>query len=129
VWAGTEVPIKTLEQRMDEDNVNWDMTATGFGMRGATLPVIVERFEGGCIGESDSTKLTMRLDLVEMYNRKAPKARKVFNHNPESMLWSVVHRMPMTEDCEAVGKPGKLLVSTLSSSTALCLTACAVIGL
>lgn len=52
-----------------------------------------------------------------MYARKAPDARKVFNHSPESLVWSVAHRMAMAEDCEAAGKPGKLIVST----TAICL--------
>lgn len=46
-----------------------------------------------------------------MYERKAPDARRVFNYNPESFVWSVAHRMPTEEDCEAAGKPGKLLVS------------------
>lgn len=46
VWSGTEVPIKTMEQRMDADGIDWDMTAVGFGIRGATLEPIVERLEG-----------------------------------------------------------------------------------
>lgn len=45
-----------------------------------------------------------------MYERNAPKARKVFNYNPESLVWSVEHRLPLKEDCAAAGKPGKLLV-------------------
>lgn len=31
---------------MDQSGVNWDVTAVGFGIRGATLEPIVERFEG-----------------------------------------------------------------------------------
>lgn len=45
-----------------------------------------------------------------MFKRKIPKAYTVFNYNPESFLWSVQHRLPMKEDCAAVGKPGKMLV-------------------
>lgn len=55
------MPVSTIEQRMDVDNVNWDMTATGFGMRGATFEVIVERFEGSPTlrAEFDCAVLTM----------------------------------------------------------------------
>ncbi|PCG89420.1 Hypothetical protein PENO1_104760 [Penicillium occitanis (nom. inval.)] len=93
VFAGIEVPINLLEKRMHENGVKFDVTAIGYGMRGANLQPIVERFE----------------DLVEMYERNAPEARKVFNYNPESLLWSVEHRVPLKEDCAAVGKPGKLI--------------------
>lgn len=54
---------------------------------------------------------------MEMYARKAPDARKVFNHSPESLVWSVAHRMAMAEDCEAAGKPGKLIVSITAISS------------
>lgn len=44
--AGTEVPISVLEDRMDQTGANFDITSIGFGMRGATLKPVVERFEG-----------------------------------------------------------------------------------
>lgn len=46
-----------------------------------------------------------------MYKRKVPEVPIVFNYSPESCVWSLAHRIPMREDCKAVGKPGKLLVS------------------
>ncbi|KAH8121180.1 hypothetical protein ACSS6W_009926 [Trichoderma asperelloides] len=93
VWAGVEVPISEIEDRMDQSGVNWDVTAVGFGIRGATLEPIVERFE----------------DLIELYARKTPHARIVFNHSPESFIWSVAHRIALAEDCGAAGKPGRLI--------------------
>ncbi|CAF9924867.1 MAG: hypothetical protein GOMPHAMPRED_003748 [Gomphillus americanus] len=79
--------------RMDQSGVEFDATAIGFGIRGSTMPVVVERFER----------------LVEMYQQKAPNARRIFNYSPDSTLWSVAHRFPLEEDCEAAKKPGKLL--------------------
>jgi hypothetical protein len=46
VFAGIEVPIGLLEERMHENGVKFDVTAIGYGMRGANLQPIVERFEG-----------------------------------------------------------------------------------
>lgn len=46
VWAGVEVPISVLEGRMHETGVEFDVAAIGYGMRGANLEPIVERFEG-----------------------------------------------------------------------------------
>ena len=31
--------------RMDQSGVEFDATAIGFGIRGSTMPVVVERFE------------------------------------------------------------------------------------
>ncbi len=119
VWAGLEVPISVLEDRMDQTGVDFDVVAIGYGMRGAVLEPIVERFEGES-GSLNIATLSSRKeslvtisdcpDLIDMYQRKAPVARKVFNYNPESFIWSVSHRMPTIEDCAEAGKPGKLLV-------------------
>jgi hypothetical protein len=46
VWAGQEIPIGELEDRMEQSGVDYDITAVGFGMRGATYEPIIERFEG-----------------------------------------------------------------------------------
>lgn len=100
---------------MDQTGVTFDLLGIGWGMRGATLEPIVERFEGNISPwlECKETILTKfhSTDLVDMYKHKAPDTPIVFNHSPESFLWSVSHRIPMKEDCEAAGKPGKLLVS------------------
>ncbi|KAH7311491.1 hypothetical protein B0I35DRAFT_438176 [Stachybotrys elegans] len=93
VWAGTEVPIPTLEDRLAESGVDFDLLGIGYGIRGATLPPVVERLE----------------DLIDMYHRKLPSTPIVFNYNPESFMWSLNHRLPMREDCEAAKKPGKLI--------------------
>ena len=114
VWAGTEVPISVMEERMDESGVDWDIVAVGYGIRGSTLEPIVERLEGASQKHQKIVNwllMSQTTDLVEMYARKAPDARKVFNHSPESLVWSVAHRMAMDEDCAAAGKPGKLIVS------------------
>ncbi|KAI1325150.1 hypothetical protein F5Y16DRAFT_378959 [Xylariaceae sp. FL0255] len=92
VWAGTEIPISTLEERLDQTNVEFDLLGIGWGVRGAQIPIIVERFE----------------DLIDMYHRKRPDVPIVFNYSPESFLWSVAHRIPMGEDCKALQKPGTL---------------------
>ncbi|KAI0443593.1 hypothetical protein F4803DRAFT_550041 [Xylaria telfairii] len=92
VWAGPEVPIATLEERLDQKDVDFDLLGIGWGMRGATLPIIVERFE----------------DLIGLYKRTRPETPIVFNYSPESFLWSVEHRIPMREDCRGLKKYGKL---------------------
>ena len=84
-----------MEDRLKQKGVDFDLVGIGWGMRGATIEIIVKRFE----------------DLIDMYKRNVPQQAIVFNSNPESTLWSVTHRLPMREDCAAVGKLGKLLVS------------------
>lgn len=84
-----------MEDRLKQKGVDFDLVGIGWGMRGAVMEIIVKRFEY----------------LVDMYKRNVPKVPIVFNYSPESTIWSVAHRVPMREDCAAVGKPGKLLVS------------------
>ncbi|KAI1357712.1 hypothetical protein F5Y08DRAFT_351852 [Xylaria arbuscula] len=92
VWAGPEVSITTLEERLDQKHVEFDLMGIGPGMRGAKLPIVIERFE----------------DLIDMYKRRRPETPIVFNYNPESFLWSVEHRIPMREDCHGLKKYGQL---------------------
>jgi hypothetical protein len=46
VWAGPETTTGTLEQRMDDVGVDWDITAIGFDIHDIVLEPLVERFEG-----------------------------------------------------------------------------------
>lgn len=43
-----------MEDRMDQSGVKFDVTAIGYGMRGATLEPVVERFEGEYIQASNA---------------------------------------------------------------------------
>jgi hypothetical protein len=70
-------------------------------------------------GGHELTFLSSSLDVVELYGKRYPAARKVFNHSPESFLWSVAHRVPLAEDCRAAGKPGKLIVSLSTKQGAM----------
>lgn len=46
MWAGTEVDISKLEDRIEKSEVAFDLTGIGFGVRGATDQPVVERLEG-----------------------------------------------------------------------------------
>jgi hypothetical protein len=51
-------------------------------------------------------------DTLTLFRDKTPKkAPVVFNRGPDSLLWSVQRRFPLSSDC--AGKPGKLIVSVL----------------
>jgi len=60
---------------MDQSGVNWDVTAVGFGIRGATLEPIVERFEGevqnfGAFRENSGLKVNnLQISLSCMLER------------------------------------------------------------
>lgn len=120
-----------MEERLGQKNRDFDLLGIGWGVRGSVQPIVVELFEGNyVIAISPATcsplpnlfpyslvrsscfdTLTLSPDLIDMYKRLRPETPIVFNHSPESLLWSVEHRIPMSEDCRAARKPGKLLVS------------------
>ncbi|KAI8176781.1 hypothetical protein K4K51_006147 [Colletotrichum sp. SAR 10_75] len=92
-WAGTETPVSVVGERLKQKGVDFDLVGIGWGVRGATIEPVVDRFE----------------NLIDMYKKSVPEVPIIFNYSPDSIVWSAAHRLPMREDCAAVGKPGKLL--------------------
>ncbi|KAI0592887.1 hypothetical protein F4775DRAFT_580291 [Biscogniauxia sp. FL1348] len=89
VHLGPEQDIRILAMEMND--TQWDITGIGFGLRGSIIGEIIARFE----------------DIIMLYRNKAPDAPTVFNYNPESFLWSIQRRAPLSSDCAA--SPGKNL--------------------
>ncbi|KAI1638594.1 hypothetical protein F4809DRAFT_649215 [Biscogniauxia mediterranea] len=87
VLLGPEQDIRILAKEMDD--TPWDITGIGFGLRGSIIGEIISRFE----------------DIIMLYRNKAPDAPTVFNYNPESFVWSIQRRAPLSSDC--AGSPGK----------------------
>ncbi|KAM0809510.1 putative 1,3-beta-glucanosyltransferase [Seiridium cardinale] len=90
VVAGPEQDIGMIRNALN--GTRWDVTGVGYGVRPATIPEIVTRFE----------------DLLQLFKEETPEARTVFNIGPTSLLWSVQRRFPLKSTCAA--RPGKYLV-------------------
>ncbi|KAI5918515.1 hypothetical protein F4810DRAFT_570681 [Camillea tinctor] len=89
VLFGPEQNIDDLAREMD--GINWGITGVGFGVRGSTLEELIVEFE----------------DILMTFRQKALDSPTVFNYNPDSFLWSIQRRAPLSSDC--AGSPGKNL--------------------
>ncbi|KAK7222965.1 hypothetical protein V2G26_010968 [Clonostachys chloroleuca] len=89
VWAGPGWPQEDFAKYLK--GTKWDVTGIGFGMRASTIAEVVTLFEGE----------------VFLFHQKTPNVPTVFNRGPDSLLWSVQRRFPLSSDCK--GKPGKLI--------------------
>lgn len=48
-------------------------------------------------------------DTIDLYRRKAPLVPIVFDHSPDSALWAIEEKWPLSSNC--TNSPGKDLVS------------------
>lgn len=56
-------------------------------------------------------------DTIDLYRRKAPLAPIVFDHSPDSALWAIEQKWPLSSNC--TNSPGKDLVSPSRTTTRL----------
>jgi hypothetical protein len=96
VLFGPEQPASQLASEISKDNVAWDLTGVGFGVRGARSPEITIRLE----------------DIIQLYRDTVPKARIVFDYSPDTAEWAIKRRLPLAGNC--TDAPGKDLVSQIS---------------
>ncbi|KAI9902224.1 hypothetical protein N3K66_004041 [Trichothecium roseum] len=100
VLAGPEQDQDEWASHIDED-ITWDITGIGNGMRSASIPEVITKFE----------------DNLITFKEKVPEAPTVFNYNADSFLWSIQRRAPLASDC--ADSPG-----TLYDYIELCQEAC-----
>ncbi|KAL6248735.1 hypothetical protein RBB50_003797 [Rhinocladiella similis] len=87
VLMGPEQPLSVLSSQMD--GIRWDGTGIGYGVRGSRLQNLTLRFA----------------DTIDLYRRKAPLAPIVFDHSPDSALWAIEQKWPLSSNC--TNSPGK----------------------
>lgn len=110
LWQGPEQPIENQADRLEAQH--WDVTAVGWGIRGAPDPVITTLFEGTSphsLPRKRGANAYARIDILHQFRKSAPKTPTVFNWSPTSLAFSVIRRIPLNEDC--TDKPGTLYVS------------------
>ncbi|KIW55788.1 hypothetical protein PV05_04513 [Exophiala xenobiotica] len=87
VLMGPEQPLSVLSGQMD--GINWDGTGVGYGVRGSRLENLTLRFT----------------DTIDLYRHKAPFVPIVFDHSPDSALWAIQQKWPLSTNCS--NSPGK----------------------
>ncbi|CAH0051809.1 unnamed protein product [Clonostachys solani] len=102
VLMGPDQDISQLEARFQD--VEFHVTGIGFGMRPATIPEIITRFEGA---RHDDDADLLAADNNFLFRKTVPDTPTVYNYDPNTLLWSVARRFPIEEDC--TNKPGKNL--------------------
>lgn len=75
-------------------------------MRASTIAEVITLFEG-MLQVHGETNIGYTDELF-LFRQKTPNVPTVFNRGPDSLLWSVQRRFPLSSDCK--GKPGKLIV-------------------
>ncbi|KAK4935069.1 hypothetical protein LTR10_023801 [Elasticomyces elasticus] len=81
VLFGPEQNISVLDNQMN--GINWDGTGIGYGVRGSNLENLTVQFT----------------NMVDLYRHRAPYAPMVFDHSPDSTLWAIQERFPLSSDC------------------------------
>lgn len=97
VLFGPEQPASRIADELAKDDIKWDLTGIGYGVRGARSPELTVRLE----------------DIIQTYRDKAPKAPIVFDYSPDSAEWAIKRKLPLAGNC--TDTPGKDLVSFLQS--------------
>ncbi|KIX09399.1 uncharacterized protein Z518_00478 [Rhinocladiella mackenziei CBS 650.93] len=81
VLMGPEQPVSVLASQVQ--GIHWDGTGVGYGVRGSRLENLTVRLE----------------DIIQLYREKVPRAPTMFDHSPDSALWAIERRFPLSEDC------------------------------
>ncbi|KEF54634.1 uncharacterized protein A1O9_09076 [Exophiala aquamarina CBS 119918] len=89
-FMGPEKPLSLLEDRME--GIDWAGTGVGMGIRGSGIPELVVRLE----------------DIIQTYRDVTPDAFIYFNYMPNTTLWAIQRRFPLSSNC--TDSPGKDLV-------------------